>query len=40
MVYVDGVKDNIGRGGKDILGGIIKGLLLGGGILKVFNYYS
>ena len=40
VAYVDGVKDNTGRGGTDTPGGIIKDSLPGGGTLKALSYYS
>ena len=40
MAYVDGVKENTGRGGTDAPGGIIKGSLPGGGTLRVLSHYS
>ena len=40
MAYVDGVKENTGRGGTDTPGGIIKGSLPGGGTLRVLSRYS
>jgi len=40
VAYVDGVKDNTGKGGKDTPGGIIKNSLPGGGSLTVLGYYS
>ena len=40
VAYVDGLKDNTGRGGTDTPGGIIKDSLPGGGTLKALSYYS
>ena len=40
VAYVNGAKDNTGKGGEDTPGGIIKGSIPGGGTLRVFHYYS
>ena len=40
VAYIDGVRDNTGKGGTGTPGGIMKDSLPGGGTLKVLGYYS